>query len=195
MVNKVSIRLMTYISSVILCLSASAEPQHFKAHHPYQPAVPPIIIAVKAKDLRKARSLVAQGADVNARQHTGDSSFHRIGNSKPQTADAMHRLAQNVDGMTPLILAAGWGDKEMLSFLIKKGAKINTQDIDGRTALIWASIAEREDNVRLLLRNKANTHIVDKKGNDAVGYAGNEKIERLLKSASNSGTENKNRLR
>lgn len=59
-------------------------------------------------------------------------------------------------GNTPLHWAAGWGDIEMIAFLLKHGAKINQANRFQRTPLDIAAGMKRIKIVRYLLARKAN---------------------------------------
>jgi uncharacterized protein len=136
-----------------------------------QTKIPALVQAVKNKNISEVKRLLDNGADVNARQKTGRSYY--AGNLKSQ---------KDVDGMTPLILAAGWGDVKMIALLLDKGALINAREADGRTALIWAATAEKVENLEILLKHGANAQLTDKKGKNAEYWAaGNEKITPLLR--------------
>ena len=70
--------------------------------------------------------------------------------------------SKGTTGITPVMLAAGNGHKEIVAMLIAAGAFINVQDSDGKTALILAASRGHKDVVKLLLENKANPHFTYK---------------------------------
>ena len=67
------------------------------------------------------------------------------------------KLANSKDesGYTPLIIAAGMGNKDLCEVLIANGANLNTQGEHG-TALHEAAIGNHKDIVELLVNNGAN---------------------------------------
>lgn len=74
---------------------------------------------------------------------------------------------------TPLMLAARAGDLPRMLVLLDGGADINAQSPGDRfTALIVATLYERETCVDALLFNKANPNLRDKHGFTALMYAG-----------------------
>ena len=70
-------------------------------------------------DLQKARLLLAHGADINA----VDEEFQS----------------------TPLGLAARWGPRDMVTFLLERGADPNTSGAQWATPLAWARKKGRAD--------------------------------------------------
>jgi hypothetical protein len=78
-------------------------------------------------DVNLIRSLLAQGTDVNS---------------------------SNRSGQTALMLAAGFGRREVIGLLIKAGARVELQDELGLSAVDWAN---DDEEIIDLLRAEANT--------------------------------------
>jgi ankyrin repeat protein len=83
--------------------------------------------------------------------------------------------ARDVDGSTPLILAAGQGETRVVKLLLDKGADIEATDNSGGTALIAAAcncpivdMPDTDDSVRMLLEKGANIEARDKQGFTAL---------------------------
>ena len=74
-----------------------------------------------------ARILLAQGADVHAK---------------------------NSQGLTPLHRAAAYGRKNVAELLIANGAQLNAKDDQGRTPLSLAEEQGHEEIIELLCRQK-----------------------------------------
>jgi len=68
---------------------------------------------------------------------------------------------RNEDLQTPLMVAAGNGNCEMISALIEHGAKVNLQDSLGDTALMLAAREKCKDAVKLLLNVGAQPDIMN----------------------------------
>lgn len=79
----------------------------------------------------------------------------------------------NSSGVTPLMSAARHGFTNILQTLISAGAKVNSRDDDGNTALIWVCCDSR-DHVRcmeILIAAKADIAVANAKGITAFNYA------------------------
>jgi ankyrin repeat protein len=110
-------------------------------------------------DIKKVTNLLKRGVDVNATGIQGDSALTSV-ESCTRRAELTQSRAQLVE------------------LLIAKGAAVNHQDDDGRTALMYA--AENGDTlaVNALLRNGASVNLADNDGETA-----------LMKAAASSCTE------
>lgn len=125
------------------------------------------IQAAKNGDLALAKSLLAQGADVNAK---GDmdmtalmvaaGQFH----SRATAATAMVKFlldngadpkAGNISGWQPLFYAARAGNPQVVKMLLDRGADVNAGAQDGN-ALKWAVIWGHRAVVKLLLDRGAD---------------------------------------
>ncbi|HEY9061657.1 MAG TPA: ankyrin repeat domain-containing protein [Pseudobacteroides sp.] len=82
---------------------------------------------------------------------------------------------------TAIITAGENGSRNILEYVIKKGANINYQNNKGETALIRAVSCGWEDNVRVLVENKADMNLKDKDGRTAMDYAKNLKNKNIAK--------------
>jgi L-ascorbate metabolism protein UlaG (beta-lactamase superfamily) len=79
----------------------------------------------------------------------------------PKLLDSGNRLQQ-----TPLLMASFTGHKEIVQFLIDKGAKVNHQDSFGATPLHMAVLGGQKDIVELLISKGADINI--KSGNGKI---------------------------
>lgn len=71
-------------------------------------------------------------------------------------------------GSSPLISAALFGHKDIVSLLLKAGADIDFQNNDGSTALHVAAFFCRPEIVQLLMDHGADQHIKNNYGNTAL---------------------------
>jgi len=78
--------------------------------------------------------------------------------------------------MTPLmhVVIGDDSDAVLALPLLKAGAKLDLQDADGRTALMYAAQANDAASVRLLLSRGADRDLRDKAGGTALDLAAKE---------------------
>ncbi len=129
-------RYYSYLSLIALSCSSLAVHAMDLSHY--------LIKAAQKGNLHKAQALIAQGADVNAR---------------------------NSNGETALMWAALFGYKNIAQLLLNYGAHINAQNIWYNTALMWATEQGHKDMVKFLLEHGADAAIRDSEGETALDYA------------------------
>lgn len=116
--------------------------------------------ATKQGDLEKVRSLLEEGADINARDRYGQ---------------------------TALMNAAHGGQVELVRLLIEKGADLNVSAKYNLSALMLALIARQTEAAQLLIEAGADIHIRGSQsfhGRSALSLAeaaGHSEIVTLLK--------------
>lgn len=82
---------------------------------------------------------------------------------------------------SPLIAAIYHDHPDVVSYLISRGAKLDLQDRQGETALMWAITTGDTNTVRLLLASGATVEVKNTSGVGALGYAeGSEYRETLV---------------
>ncbi len=116
-------------------------------------------------------SLIARGADVNAKENLGgNSALHETDSPDVATLLVAHGAdvnAKNKKGLTPLHKAADLSRKVVAEVLLAHGADVNAKDKDGETPLHWAAKhngdMEHVDLAELLVTHGAD---VNAKGTD-----------------------------
>jgi ankyrin repeat protein len=106
--------------------------------------------------LEQVKTLLAKGADVNAKGNIG---------------------------VTALMSAARSGNLEVVKFLIDKGADVNAKDKYGQTALTWAAMLGKIEAVKLLIDKRADVNAVDIGGRTvlmASAESGNLNVVKVL---------------
>lgn len=79
--------------------------------------------------------------------------------------------AEKVTGQTALMVASGYGQREVVQALLKEGADINAKLSNGMTALIMASIGGHCEVVQALLKEGADVHAKDTDDMTVLMYA------------------------
>lgn len=102
---------------------------------------------------RVARMLIANGADVNARDHIhGNTLLHEVPDADTAKVllDAGARLnIANKDGQTPLMLTL---DEDIARLLVNAGADVSLRDNNGKTALDLARELQLTEKIAVLER-------------------------------------------
>lgn len=117
----------------------------FVASACYRAPAQPLTAAARSGDAGAVRRLVAQGQDPNARDGVNDWSPLEHAIHKRQPAAVVALLDAGADpnradsrGITPLMMAAGYGYTDIVQILLKRGADPRLRDRDGATALDFA---------------------------------------------------------
>ena len=154
-----------------------------------------------------AESLLAHGADVNAKNQDGATPLHlaalagRKGMAELLLAHGAEVNAKNRDsshapgmpmvmaeapfeGSTPLQWAAAGGHRDVAELLLEKGAAVNTQNATGYSPLFAAVSSGDAKTVSLLLDKKADANAKMAGGfvaADVASVQGYKEIEQLLR--------------
>lgn len=102
-------------------------------------------------NVEAARKVIAQGANVNARDHGQTPLMRAAQNGHIRVMEVLleHGAdvnAQDDDGRTALMIAAGASDPVMVRLLLDRGAKLDIKDHDGFTAWTGSEIAGGDDD-------------------------------------------------
>jgi ankyrin repeat protein len=120
--------------------------------------------AAKRQDSAAVRTLLEQGADVNARQADGATALHWAAHwQDTELARLLIRAradvnAANAYGVTPLSLAAENGDAATAAALLEAGANPNAPLPSGETPLMTASRTGNVATLRALLDRGADVN-------------------------------------
>lgn len=72
------------------------------------------------------------------------------------------------DGRTALMIAASYGELDIVDMLIKHKAEVNAKDFKGNTPLHWSIFANDEKTMKFLLDNKANINAQNDQGETVI---------------------------
>ncbi len=122
-----------------------------------------VLDAVAAKDKNALRTLLKNGADVNAAMGDGLTAIHQVaidGDTELAQlliyAGANLKATTRLGGYTPLLLAAKNGDDAMIETLLKGGADPNQATTNGTSPLMFAAASGNVAAVKVLLDKGAD---------------------------------------
>lgn len=72
------------------------------------------------------------------------------------------------------------GEKSILPHLLKKGLRVDAQNIEGKTPLFYTAFFKKIEAMRVLLRNGANPRVRDKAGNTVLHFASSPEAVHLI---------------
>jgi len=130
-----------------------------------------LFLAVDKKDVDEVKTLLEQGADVNANTLEGLSLLHfAVYQEAEKIVPLLIKKGARVNstddmGQTPLHYAVKASKRGMAGMLVDSGAFINIRDMYGRTALLQAVEMNNDYMAEWLLENKANPDVAD---NDSI---------------------------
>lgn len=132
-------------------------------------ARPPLVSATALGDTALCQSILRHGADVNAADQFGITPLMQAAaGGEISTPNPLYYEGENGGGyglkflftdhtnpVTPWTVPA----PDLLPLLLSHGARVNDQDIYGRTALWWAVYVHNLPNATLLLAHQANPNL------------------------------------
>lgn len=132
-----------------------------------------ILDCTSANDVPCVQELLKRGVDPNTTRVSGIHLY----------SSAHDYDLTEIDGLTPLMIATFRADPKMLKLLIQYGADPYRKDGDGRTALMWACIAEDRENVAFLSTFHYDINEKDHRQKTAIDLSyGNTEIISILNS-------------
>ena len=138
----------------------------------------PLFVAALTGRTELIRLLVERGADVHAADRSGQTPLHMAAmGGKSGAAELLidHKAEVNVatklGKSTPLHNAAWMGHVEACETLLKRGAKPDSQNRDGRTPLHYAVGIQSKPLVELMMTHGADPTIKDKDGGSPIDWA------------------------
>jgi uncharacterized protein len=155
-----------------------------------------LIAAAEGKDQAGALKLIAEGADVRAKDVDGTTALHWAAHHA--NVELVGKLLEkgaevnvsNDYGSTPMMEAAAIGNADVLKLLLKGGADVESPNPEGQTALMAAARTGNLDAVKVLLKAGAKVDTVEQWGGQtALMWASAQSqpamVEFLLKAGAN----------
>jgi hypothetical protein len=145
----------------------------------------PLTIAVANEEIDEIRNLIADGADVNAKEENKTTAlFVAVESGNTAIVELLLNSGAKVNArdenkQTPLMQLDEDADHQLAELLIINGAKINLTDKEGNTALILATDNDvRIEVLKALIDAGADVNLTNNEGQSALMNAANqEKIE------------------
>ena len=177
------------------------------------PSSSPVADAAMRGDGEAVRTLLRQGADVNAAQGDGMTALHhaaergdaeltamllyagasvaaatRIGQYTPLHVASQGGFAAVAEALLKAGAGAASGSADLVKLLIDHGADVDARDAEwGQTPLIYAAALNRADAIRVLLDRGADpslaTKTVDLARQSALDRAATERQRKVLEAA------------
>ncbi len=135
-----------------------------------------LLAACKKNHVEIAELLLEAGADVKAEDYDGYTPlFYAIRNGYPLLTDLLCKAGAPVelsfDEWKPLMMAAYYGDAEIIGVLLANFADANGVDIWKHTALMVAASENHLNCVEILINAGANVNAENSDGLTALDYA------------------------
>ncbi len=127
-----------------------------------------LFAAIERTDVTSLRNALEAGADANAINEAGSSALFEA--VRKQSLDACRLLVaagadvnfvneQNI-GATPLMMAVGYKEPQIVNLLLENDADVNLADANGDPAINWAAYYGYTDIAERLLKAGADTEQV-----------------------------------
>jgi ankyrin repeat protein len=158
------------------------------------PKVPSLMGTVKMTfqppSTRQVKEPVARPGPTPAAQLDFDIGRGNIaGIMEEITSGEMKVDAPDLQGRTVLMLAARYGNQELLAFCLEAGANVNAKDRALMTALMWAGHSKNAAVTNALIEAGSDLEAVDKIGGTALcwaaGFGDGASVEALLEAGAN----------
>jgi ankyrin repeat protein len=148
----------------------------------------PLHVAAKNDHKDVADFLLANGADINAKDSNGEftpldlalSCYHYMDMVELLVAKGADVNAKSKQGLTPLEEAAMRGQRDAAGLLVAKGADVNAKDSKGNTPLLWALLMGHPDMANLLVDANADVNAGNDQGTTPLFLAKQRNYDKMV---------------
>jgi ankyrin repeat protein len=148
----------------------------------------PLHVAAKNDHKDVAEFLLANGADVNAKDSNGEftpldlalSCYHYMDVVELLLAKGADVNTRSKQGLTPLEEAAMRSQKDAAGLLLAKGADVNAKDSKGNTPLLWALLMGQPDMAKLLVDANADVNARNDQGTTPLWLAQQRSYDKIV---------------
>jgi ankyrin repeat protein/L-ascorbate metabolism protein UlaG (beta-lactamase superfamily) len=154
------------VAQVKTLISSNKELIHMKSDK----GQTPLHIAVQNGSQEIVEFLIAQGADINARDSEGNTplltalAFKKTDTAKFLISKGADVRIKNTQDMAPLILALRYGLSELVEPILDSGQDVNERFGGNITPLLMAIIAGNKEGVKLLVDRGADVNAAAQEG-------------------------------
>ena len=143
--------------------------------------------ATKKNDVQRMRLLIKHGANCNARDSENRTPLHwavKYGDH-PDVVELLINEgadveAQDINLLTPFLLAALHQRHQSVEMLLVRGASIEAVNIVGRSALHFAAVNNDLRMTKILISHKIKVDVVSRWGFTPLHFANNPDIVSIL---------------
>jgi ankyrin repeat protein len=129
-------------------------------------------------NMKAVKALLAQGADVNAKDDQGQTALHWVAPARDNPEMVKVLVAKGADvnakdnaGETALMIAASQSNPQIIAVLLADGADVDARNNSGGTALMAGAFRANLDEIKILLARGADPKVKDKQGRTAFDFA------------------------
>jgi ankyrin repeat protein len=109
----------------------------------------------------KPKPPTAKAPDISIHDAAGEGNIEAVKQHIAAGTDVDAKLAHDPGGITPLLVAAASGHKELAELLIANGADVNATDDGGKTPLDWAFGYLKLETIDLLRKHGGKSGVED----------------------------------
>ena len=161
-----------------------------------QDGITPLMSACESDSCDSVKTLLELGADINASDANGQTPLmyttfnNSVNSAKLLLARKDIKLEEkDITGSTALLRAVESGSNEILEYIIKAGADVNTVNYSHYSALAFGVLKGNRTATNLLIKYGANVNYTDKMNRTPMIIAAQQNDSYIVKSLVQSGAD------